>query len=219
MDSAYFIGQLCREFSNGKFIVVVPRFAKSAATLLSCAANEIHMGSLSELGPIDPQINQGTSEKPSFVPALGLKQAVEHIAKLVGATPDASEMFARYLHLSLKLIDLGRYERIAESAEQYAERLLESHKNDLARPPKEIAHTLVHEYKDHGFVIDKKEAEKIFGNSVIKSDTDEYRLGNAIYKILSKLDSWADLCNSTAFFIGSPTTEPEIKKRPDYSNN
>lgn len=54
--SAYLIGKLCREYSNGKFIITVPRHAKSAATLICCAANEIHMGSLSELGPMTPKL-------------------------------------------------------------------------------------------------------------------------------------------------------------------
>ena len=48
IGSAYLIGKLCQEYAQGKFMVVVPRQAKSAATLLCCAANEIHMGSLSE---------------------------------------------------------------------------------------------------------------------------------------------------------------------------
>src|SRR3989338_10122254 len=115
--SAYLIGKLCREFSNNnKLVIVVPRHAKSAATLLACAADEIHMGSLSELGPIDPQINR--------LPALGLKNSIEHIAQLVKETPESSEMFAKYLFYSLKPIDLGYYERVAESAMQYALRLL-----------------------------------------------------------------------------------------------
>ena len=63
--SAYLIGKLCRESCNGKFLVVVPRYAKSAATLLATAANEIHMGSLSELGPIDPQINKMPTDRKS----------------------------------------------------------------------------------------------------------------------------------------------------------
>lgn len=87
--SAYLIGKLCQEFSNRNFTVVVPRYAKSAATLLACAANEIHMGSLSELGPIDPQIKG--------MPTLGLKNSIEHIAELVSNNTGSSEMFARYL--------------------------------------------------------------------------------------------------------------------------
>ena len=43
IGSAYLIGKLCREYSHGKFLVSVPRQAKSAATLLFCSADEIHM--------------------------------------------------------------------------------------------------------------------------------------------------------------------------------
>src|SRR3989344_7007942 len=107
--SAYLIGKLCREFSNNnKLTIVVPRHAKSAATLLACAADEIHMGSLSELGPIDPQINR--------MPALGLKNSIEHIADLVSKNPKSSEMFAKYLELTVEPVQIGYYERVAESA-------------------------------------------------------------------------------------------------------
>ena len=88
--AAYLIGKLCREHTNQKFIVGVPRRAKSAATLLSCAADEIHMGALSELGPIDPQIDD--------MPALGLKNSVEHIAELVKLYPASSDMFSQPSH-------------------------------------------------------------------------------------------------------------------------
>lgn len=203
--SAYLIGKLCREYSNGSFIVSVPRAAKSAATLLACAANEIHMGSLSELGPIDPQIDK--------LPALGLKHSIEHIAQLVKETPEASKMFAQYLHDSLNIIDLGYYERIAESAMQYAERLLDTHQSDLPSPAKFIANTLVYQYKDHGFVIDKAEAEKIFGEKVIKKNTEEYELGNSIYKALDTIESFADLLKLNFYFIGSVDSEPVLSKR------
>ena len=130
------------------------------------------MGSLSELGPIDPQIDS--------MPALGLKNAIHHIAELVKTFPESSEMFARYLQMSLPLINLGYYERAAESAEQYAEQLLGTHENILPKTAKEIAHQLVYKYKDHGFVIDKGEAKEIFG-SIIKTNSPEYELGNQLY--------------------------------------
>jgi membrane-bound ClpP family serine protease len=110
------ISKLCRESAVGKFIVVVPRRAKSAATLICCGADEIHMGQMSELGPIDPQID--------YLPALGLKNAIQHLAELASQYPTASEMFAKYLSESLNLEHLGYYERVVKSAVQYAERLL-----------------------------------------------------------------------------------------------
>lgn len=48
---AYTISKVCNELSKDKFIVCIPKEAKSAATLLSLGADEVHMGLLSELGP------------------------------------------------------------------------------------------------------------------------------------------------------------------------
>lgn len=204
-SSAYLIGKLCREYSKGKFIVAIPRYAKSAATLLACAANEIHMGSMSELGPVDPQING--------MPALGLKNSVEHIAGLVKKYPDASDMFAKYLHLSIEPIQMGYYERVAESAMQYAENLLSTHYLNLPRPAKDIAEELVYKYKDHGFVIDAAEAMKIFGEKVIKNNTIEYQYSNAIYKTLDLVESISSYLDYKFYFIGSLDSEPNFRKK------
>ena len=203
--SAYLIGKLCREYSNDTFIASIPRFAKSAATLITCAANEIHMGSLSELGPIDPQIND--------LPALGLKNSIEHIAELVKKYPESSDMFSKYLQTNLTLIDLGYYERVAESAAQYAEKLLDTHAANLPRRAKEIANELVYKYKDHGFVIDRAEATIIFGDQIIKSNTDEYKLGNVIYKSLDMIGTLLGYLKHEFYFIGSLDTQPTIRKR------
>lgn len=199
------IGKLCIEYSNGKLVVAIPRMAKSAATLVCCAANEIHMGSLSELGPIDPQIDD--------LPTLGLKNSIDHIAELVKKHPSASEMFAKYLNLSLNLINLGYYERVAESATQYAEKLLSTHAANLPRPAKEISHDLVYKYKDHGFVIDKVEALEIFGDKIIKMNTQEYDLGNNLYGIFDLISTMASVTNHNFYFIGSLDSPGIFTKR------
>ena len=203
IGAAYLIGKLCREYSNDCFVIAVPRAAKSAATLLACAADEIHMGSLSELGPIDPQIDR--------LPALGLKNSIEHIAQLVKKTPESSEMFAKYLHSSLKLIDLGYYERVAESAMQYAERLLATHADKLGKPVADIAKELVYSYKDHGFVIDKSEAESIFSPEIIRHNTPIYLLANDMYKTLNMIKGFLEWLNNTFYFIGSLDSKPHIR--------
>jgi ClpP class serine protease len=204
--SAYLIGKLCQEFCNGNFTVVVPRYAKSAATLLACAAHEIHMGSLSELGPIDPQIKG--------MPTLGLKNSIEHIAELVSNNTGSSEMFARYLQRTVEPIQIGYYERVAESAMQYAEKLLDKNKSKLPSTPKEIARRLVYGYKDHGFVIDKEEATEIFGKEVIKSNTPEYKIGNFVYDTLSRVERWATSLKQNFYFTGSLDSVPEIWPKP-----
>jgi len=204
--SAYLIGKLCQEFCNGSLTVVVPRYAKSAATLLACAANEIHMGSLSELGPIDPQIEG--------MPTLGLKNSIEHIAELVSNNPGSSEMFARYLQRTVEPIQIGYYERVAESAMQYAEKLLDKNKSKLASTPKEIARRLVYGYKDHGFVIDKEEAVEIFGKDIIKSNSPEYKIGNFVYDTFSKIEGWAKSLKQNFYFTGSFDSAASVWPKP-----
>ncbi len=205
IGSAYLIGQLCREYCNEKFVITVPRQAKSAATLLCCAADEIHMGSLSELGPIDPQINN--------LPALGLKNSIQHIANLVKETPEAAEMFARYLQYSVKPIDLGYYERVAESAMQYAEKLLKFNETNLPKPIANIAYDLVYSYKDHGFVLDKNESTNIFGNKIVKINTDEYHFSNNLYSNISSIEKFFGYFDYNFYLIGLLDSKPTITKK------
>jgi ClpP class serine protease len=176
VEPAYLISKTCKEKSPN-FVVAVPRRAKSAATLIALGANEIHMGSMSELGPIDPQFGN--------LPALGLSSSLESIAKVVSDYPKSSDMFAKYLSDQLNLRLLGYFERVSESAQQYAQRLLEG--KTTPRSIEEIAHALVYEYKDHSFVIDKDEAKKFLGD-IIKVNTDEYRLANEIHKFMGNLN-------------------------------
>lgn len=184
--AAYLISKLCREHTNKNFEVAVPRRAKSAGTLICCGADKIHMGSLSELGPIDPQLGN--------IPALAFKNSVEHLAKLVEQYPASSRMFSDYLAKALNVESIGYFERVAESAKQYAERLLDARLiKSLDKHNTSIAHHLVYEYKDHGFVIASREAKKIFGDLIIDCNTDEYKFANTIYEELNFIGI---ICNS-----------------------
>jgi hypothetical protein len=150
IEPAYQISKLCKAFAKEKFVVAVPRFAKSAATLIALGADEIHMGVLGHLGPIDPQVGG--------LPALAVARAVQQI---------------------------GYYERVADSAVQYGQRLLQ--RKDaavLAAEPAAIAHKLVHEYKDHGFVIDSDEAREILGSGWVKQGTPEAEFADNVYTAL-----------------------------------
>jgi hypothetical protein len=142
-EPAYQISKLCKSFAREKFIVVIPRHAKSAATLIAIGADEIHMGPLGQLGPIDPQIGG--------LPALGVSQALKTIASVSQSYPGSAEMLARYLQLALTVEQIGYCDRISESAIQYAERLLATKPNLVLKAPT-IARELVHEYKAPGFI-------------------------------------------------------------------
>jgi hypothetical protein len=51
---------LCRAYSGDSYTVIVPKQAKSAATMICLGAAELIMSKTSELGPIDPQILSGS---------------------------------------------------------------------------------------------------------------------------------------------------------------
>ncbi|MBA7548477.1 hypothetical protein ES705_40937 [subsurface metagenome] len=178
VEPAYLISNCCKEYSK-KFVIVIPRKAKSAATLISLGADEIHMGIMSELGPIDPQIN--------LLPALGLTNAVEYLASLCTKYPEAGDMFAKYLSAKLDLRVLGYFNRVTESAAQYAERLLIGKELPSNYKYKDIAWQFVYAYKDHNFVIDSKEAQKFLGKH-IKTNSEEYLLGNEIHNFINILN-------------------------------
>ena len=179
VEPAYLISKCCRKFAS-RFIAAVPRLAKSAGTLIALGAAEIHMGIISELGPIDPQIGE--------YPALGLGSAVEHIATLCKKHPEAVEMLAKYLASSLNLHDLGYFERVSESAVQYAERLLSDKPLPTGATANAVAQKFVYGYKDHGFVIDIDEAREILGDEIIKFETPEYQLANRIHEYMENVN-------------------------------
>lgn len=192
-EPAYQISKLCKSFAAQKFTVVVPRFAKSAATLIAIGADEIHMGPLGQLGPIDPQIGG--------LPALGVSQALKTIASVAETYPKSAEMFARYLRLALTVEQIGYCDRIAESAMQYAERLL-STKPHLEKKAPQIAKELVHTYKDHNFVIDLTEAQAHLGVEWVKTDTPELQAAEEAYTLFEMVNFWMGLNNKRLLISG-----------------
>jgi hypothetical protein len=179
VEPAYQISKLFKSFANSTFKLVVPRFAKSAATLLAIGADEIHMGLLGQLGPIDPQIGG--------LPALGVSRALMTIASVAAQHPNSAEMFARYLRMALTVEQIGYCDRIGDSAMQYAERLL-STKTRLVPQARTIARRLVHEYKDHAFVIDIDEAQKLLGSDWVKTGTNEVEAAEALYRLFEMVN-------------------------------
>jgi hypothetical protein len=181
IEPAYLASKTCKRLAKSRFLVVVPRRAKSAATLLALGADEIHMGLMSELGPIDPQIGG--------YPALGLTNALNKVAELAAKFPRSSDMWSKYLGAKLDLNDLGYFDRVSESAAQYAERLMRNKTLPDGKTAAATASHFVNHYKDHSFVIDYDEAISLLGTTTIKTDTKEYGFGNAVYGFLQLVEA------------------------------
>jgi hypothetical protein len=201
IEPAYQISKLCKAYSKERFVVVVPRQAKSAATLIALGADEIHMGPLGQLGPIDPQLGG--------LPALGVTQALQTIASLSQQYPGSAEMFARYLRLALTVEQIGYCDRVSESAVQYAERLL-STKPTLVSKASQIARELVYEYKDHGFVIDLDEAQRHLGNDWVKTGTPELEFAEKIYRYFDWVNLFLGFHQSKRLLVMGSLNRPVV---------
>ena len=177
--AAYRIADLFRRRCGG-FTAVVPRYAKSAATLVCLGADNIILGSDAELGPLDVQIfdadyegiRSGLDEVQSLdrlhssalqaVDQCVLAWTVRSGKKLDTLLPLACSFVASMMRPLFEKIDTVNYtqrSRLLREAEEYAIRLLQpQYRQDEAE---EIARALVEQYPDHSFVIDEREACEI----------------------------------------------------------
>ena len=185
------------------FVAVVPRRAKSAATLLALGAREIVMGPHAELGPLDAQLMDHDREQVTsaldevkaldFLHASSL-EAVDQLVlallvrtgkKLETILPAALNFVAETNKPLLEKIDVVHFtqmSRILKEAEEYAVRLLNRNYNpDQA---KKIATTLVESYPTHSFMIDFDEARSI-GLKVREAKND---VASALDDLISKID-------------------------------
>jgi hypothetical protein len=178
-DWAYRISKLlattCQEF-----VVVVPRYAKSAATILALGSSRIILGPRGELGPLDAQIMD--TEREEYTSALDEVQSLQRLhasaLEMVDSTmnmlsagsgkkvetllPMALRFVADMMRPLLEKIDTVHYSkmsRILKVSEEYATRLLAT--RYPPRVAKALARRLVEDYPEHGFVIDANEATQL----------------------------------------------------------
>jgi len=176
---SYQIATMLRRHSTG-FFAIIPRYAKSAATLLSLGAEKIFMGSDAELGPLDVQLldpdreEWGSAldeiqalERLNVAALEQLDQVMQHLLirtgkKVDSLLPQVTHFTAEMMRPLLEKIDTVHYNqqaRMLKVAEDYAVRLLAPYYPEERAT--EIARRLVNSYSEHGFVIDRDEASEI----------------------------------------------------------
>lgn len=169
--------------------LVIPSFCKSAGTLMAICADELVIGDLGELGPLDVQVRH-TSELAARSSGLDIIQALkmnlDHVQDAfqstllsmrtgVGLSTKLAGEFAVKVAIGIaeplyNQIDpnrLGEMQRSLRIAYEYGSRL-NKYTNSLREGALD---TLVAEYPAHGFVIDRKEAGELFTS--VESPTKE----------------------------------------------
>lgn len=174
-EDAYRLARFLRHHATG-FAAIVPTYAKSAATLLALGADEIVMGTDAEMGPLDAQLWDNEREERSSaldevqalerLHSVALEQLDETMLTMLGGMrkrtevllPIACGFVAEMMVPLLDKIDTVHYakqSRVLKVAQDYAERLLAP--RYPAMRARQIADTLVNQYPEHGFVIDREE--------------------------------------------------------------
>lgn len=160
--------------------IVIPDFAKSAATLLATAGDEIFMGPGADLGPLDAQMPDEGSVSGA-ISALNIARAADEVARdavdmaVIGGaelleitglsraqTLEAmlafSAKFSEPLVCQLDPKVVHHAKQMLQVTARYAEHLLAETGND---DPQQIAQALVETFPTHGYVISRDAATKL----------------------------------------------------------
>ena len=162
INAAYNISQLLRRYGKERLEIVIPRWAKSAATLLACSGDVIKMTPVSELGPVDPQItelNPLEDRLERFSP-LDIESTLELIRSEYAE--GNKEMAAALLQRLQFPMTLGSFKKTLDLSKQYLGALLSTRmlrgRTDEAQ---EAARLLTEGYSNHGYCINLAECQKI----------------------------------------------------------
>jgi len=175
-----------------KFNVLIPRRAKSGASLLALGADKIYMGKISELGPIDPIVSHPMM--PVMIPA---RCPVYFIEKVL---PKVAEMGVEEYFLKVDYSHVAFCIMAAEQGREYARRLLTTYhfkgQANKLRQVDDIVKKLT-EYPSHDFVIDIDEA-KALGLNVEELSINDWVIIYSLYReYKKKLDGVALIIETT----------------------
>lgn len=217
-DGAFRIARCLRHHYADGFRLVVPSWCKSAGTLIAIAADELAIGDLGELGPLDIQVNKG-SELYEQSSGLDLQEALGKVSayawetfsnflqdtRLLGLNTSISTKIATQISGAMSApilaqIDpmrLGEMQRAMRIAHEYGTRL-----NSYSQNLKEDGlNRLIHGYPSHSFVIDRKEAKEIF-QRVTPLTAPEQLFVEAAWNVIGMPNRFA------TFVEAEPTNEP-----------
>ena len=162
VDTPYKVVTLIREFCD-EFAVIVPFVAKSAASMLVLGADEVVMGPISELGPIDPLVKHPIY-KDVLVPVQAVWHCLDYLQRSIvnSSDPNVASFMVTPLLDKLDPLLIGDYEKTMKASRQYAETLLSRYmlKDDPERVPI-ITRALTEGYFSHGYPIGRREAKEL----------------------------------------------------------
>lgn len=204
IHAAYLLSKIFRHNTN-RLTVVVPRYAKSAATLLCLAADEIVMTDIAELGPLDPLVRRPgetaykaildeyrasdailkdtVSALDMLMPMLMERTGGMDIRDLLGPALSFVSQLMAPVYSQINPLEYGFRMRAITISKIYAERVLSWHDHP---DPSNTAYQVAQAYPSHGFVLDAEELEKL-GLPVRLATDDETRILDPLVPLSQKI--------------------------------
>jgi len=179
---------LIRDFSE-RFAVLVPGIAHSAATHVAMGADEIVMGPLSELTPVDParfhpMLPKGPEGESLMISVQDLRHCVEFVKKELGASsPDSTAKILTALFDKVHPLAIGAMQQSYELSRLISEKALSTHMDP--DKDKERIRRIVDAFSDsffsHQYRIGWKEAQGM-GLKVVQASPDLWETMWALYR-------------------------------------
>src|SRR3990167_6372002 len=188
---------MIREYC-GKFSVLVPYKAHSAATMIALGADEITMSNLSELSPIDPSTANVFNPQDPANPQNKIPISVEDVMAYfdlaknkfgIKNDEELSHIFNKFVESNPQIhpLALGNVNRIHNLIRILAKRLLKSHKTPMKDDEiDKIVDYFTEKLYSHQYFIGRKEAKEDLGLKTVQY------ADNVLSKVLSK--AMTDLC-------------------------
>jgi hypothetical protein len=195
-DVAEKIVELCR--GQGRhFRVIVPNFAKSAATLIALGSDQIIMSDTSQLGPIDPQfIHAVRPGQAMFVPAHSIIRSYEELVERVNAqgkllpadVPQLAGIDLAYVNLAGTAIA-----RAEELARAWLKKYMLCGRDQEAEDTVQILVGRKPKYLSHGQVVNQAEAKDL-----LRLNIDYWRPDDPLWDLIWELYVRSDMfCHQT----------------------
>jgi len=167
--TAWALANLIREHTND-FNVLIPYRAHSCATAIAIGSNEIVMGKMGELGPIDPTLSAIVDNKKIDVSTEDLSSYITFLKKKFGIHREKQKIQAfSQLAENVKPLLLGRAYRSYIKARDDAMKLLRLHLSD-EKKIKNIAKYLVEKLYAHDHIINRREAKEDIGLNIFSAE-------------------------------------------------
>ena len=198
IEAAIKFASIIKTYAN-VFEVVVPVFAKSAATILCLEADKLYMTTVSELGPIDP-IVQSPTNPMLRVPASSIRQFIDQYGRELKDTDKTplDEILLKKLNITVDPYLLGAYRTAENFAEDELIECLSKYyldKNQLKRIKELFLHKKSHSYpilfediKEFGISERISEEVKLGSIKILISVFNNFMNSQNIIKIIGNRD-------------------------------